>query len=143
MATVEDNKATVRRFIEEVLNEGNYHLIEGYYASPELASHIKGDAPQLRRAFPDLHFVIEDLFGEGDKVVVRFTVGGTNDGPFMGRPPTGKTARWSGVTINTFKDGKVTEEWVMPDILSIMKQLGMVPATLPRHASQTEGVPAH
>lgn len=143
MATVEDNKAMVRRFMEEVLNAGNYNLIEEFYASPELASHIKGDAPMLRQGFSDLHFVIEDLIGEGDKVVVRFTVGGTNDGPFMGRPPTGKPARWDGVTITTFKDGKFIEEWVLPDILAVMKQLGVLPANTPRHAHQREATPAH
>src|SRR4051812_46508517 len=136
MATnIEDNKALVRRFIEEVFNGGNYNLIEGFYATPELASHIKGDAPLLRKGFPDLHFVVEDLIGEGDKVVVRYTITGTNTGSFMGRPPSGKTATWGGATVITVKDGKFQEEWVYPDRFSAMQQVGVIPASVPAHPS--------
>ena len=135
-ANIEDNKALVRRFIEEVFNEGKYNLIEGFYATPELASHIKGDSPMLRRGFPDLHFVVEDLIGEGDKVVVRYTISGTNTGPFMGRPPSGKAATWGGVTVITVKGGKFQEEWVYPDRLSLLQQVGVIPASVPAHPSQ-------
>lgn len=141
--TVESNKALIRRFVEEVLNQGKYNIIEGFYATPELASHIKGEAPLLRQGFPDLHFVVEDLIGEGDKVVVRYTITGTNTGPFMGRPPSGKTATWGGVTVTTVKAGKFQEEWVYPDRLSVMQQIGMVPSSMPTHAAQTEAAHSH
>ena len=134
--SVEANKALVRRFIEEVLNQGKFELMPEFYASSKLAMHIQSDGPALRQGFPDVQWVIEDLFAEGDKVATRWTMTGTNSGPFMGRPATGKTARWGGVTIVVLKDGKFVEEWVYPDRLAILQQIGMLPASMPAHASQ-------
>ena len=141
--TVESNKELVRRFTEVVLNQGHFERLGDFYATTDQASHINSDFPALRKAFSNLYMVIEDLFGEGDKIGLRFTLSGTNDGPFMGRPATGKTARWGGVTLISLKDGKMVEEWVYPDRLAVMQQLGIIPSSIPTHASEGAAVPSH
>ena len=78
-------------------------------------------------AFPDLHFTVEDLIAEGDKVVTRLTVRGTQQGEFMGIPPTGKQATVKAIDINRIVGGKSIEHWLEMDTLGLMQQLGVVP----------------
>src|SRR5258708_38594660 len=78
-------------------------------------------------AFPDLHFTIEDIIAEGDTVVVRFTFRGTHQGDLMGIPPTGKQVVVTGIDIICAANGKVVEEWVNRDELSLLQQLGVIP----------------
>jgi hypothetical protein len=82
----------------------------------------------LRRAFPDLHVAVEDLIAEGDKVVGRNVVTGTNQGPYMGRPPTGRSVRYDEIFVFRFAAGRIAETWGVVDVLSQMRQLGVVPA---------------
>jgi predicted ester cyclase len=65
--------------------------------------------------------------GQGDKVVIRWTMGGTQLGPFGPIPPTGKRISWSGITICRIADGKVIDDRGEEDSLSVMRQLGVVP----------------
>jgi predicted ester cyclase len=78
-------------------------------------------------AFPDIHVTIEDLIAEGDKVVARWTGGGTNTGEMMGMPPTGKAFKVTGVNTFRISGGKVVDTWVNFDTLGMMQQLGIVP----------------
>ncbi len=78
-------------------------------------------------AFPDMHATLEDIIAEGDKVVTRMTLRGTNTGPFMGMPPTGKSATWSFIDIFRIADGQLAEHWVEMDSGVLMQQLGLVP----------------
>jgi steroid delta-isomerase-like uncharacterized protein len=80
----------------------------------------------LLEAFPDLHLTVEDMIAEGDKVVVRNTVTGTHRGEYMGRPPTGKSVTYNEIFIFRFVDGRIAETWGVVDVLSQMKQLGML-----------------
>jgi predicted ester cyclase len=82
----------------------------------------------LLRAFPDLHVAVEDVIAEGDKVVCRNTVTGTHQGEYMGRPPTGKSVTYNEIFIIRFVNGRVAETWGVVDVVSQMKQLGMIPA---------------
>jgi steroid delta-isomerase-like uncharacterized protein len=82
---------------------------------------------RLRRAFPDLHVTVEDLIAEGDKVVGRNTVTGTHQGEYMGRPPTGKPVIYNEIFIFRFVGGRITETWGVVDVLSQMKQFGLMP----------------
>ncbi|OLT38253.1 ester cyclase [Actinomadura sp. CNU-125] len=82
----------------------------------------------LLRAFPDLHVSIEDLIAEGDKVVSRNVVTGTNLGEYMGRPPTGKPVTYNEMFVVRFRDGRVAETWAVVDVLAQLRQLGMLPA---------------
>ena len=81
----------------------------------------------LFNAFPDIHFTIEDMVAEGDKVVVRFTVRGTHKGDYLGVPPTGKQFAVNGIAIHRIVDGREVEVWDSVDIFAMMQQLGVIP----------------
>ncbi|MDH5715337.1 MAG: ester cyclase, partial [Candidatus Aminicenantes bacterium] len=76
------------------------------------------------KAFPDLHATIDEMIVKGDKMVVLWTITGTNTGPLGELLPTGKKVRFSGVAIDRVVNGKVVEEWVFWNVLDILQQLG-------------------
>jgi steroid delta-isomerase-like uncharacterized protein len=89
---------------------------------------IKTVFATLHQAFPDLHIGIEDLIGEQDKVVARERITGTHRGSYMGLPATGKQVAYNEITIARFADGRIVEYWGVVDVLSLMRQLGAIPA---------------
>jgi predicted ester cyclase len=82
-------------------------------------------------AFPDLRHNIVDMVTEGDKVVIRLNVTGTNKGELQCIPPIGKEISFSAMDFITLIDGKVAEEWVNADIMGLMQQIGAIPAPPP------------
>ena len=78
-------------------------------------------------AFPDLHATIDDMFVEGDKAVVRYTLTGTHKGAFMGIPPTNKSTTSWAIDIYHLAGGKLVECWTRSDTLGAMQQLGAIP----------------
>ncbi len=80
-------------------------------------------------AFSELHFSIEDLIAEGDKVVARTTSRAIHSGDYQGLPPTGKQIAFSGITVERIKDGKIVERWASYDMMGLMQQLGLVPSS--------------
>jgi steroid delta-isomerase-like uncharacterized protein len=92
------------------------------------AQAIKEVFATLHRAFPDLHIKVEDVIAEGDKVVSRHTVTGTHQGEYMGLPPTGRSVTYNEIFILRFADGRIAETWGVVDVLSQMRQLGVIPA---------------
>ena len=78
-------------------------------------------------AFPDLQNIIEDMIAEGDKVMVRLAVSGTQRGEFMGIAPTNKRVSWTSIIIYRIAGGKVTERWASTDVFGVMQQLGAIP----------------
>ena len=141
--STEENKATVRRYFEEALNQGNLALANELNA-PNWVYHdpavpdvrtIEDYAQwftQIRSAYPDFHVAIEDLVAEGDQVVVRYTWRGTNTGnfvtPAMQIPATGKQVAVTGMSIVRFAGGKGVEVWNQTDSLGLFQQLGLIPA---------------
>jgi steroid delta-isomerase-like uncharacterized protein len=134
----EQNKTLVRRVIEEVYNQGNLAMADELSAS-DLVIHLtlqeihgregaKQYVAALRAAFPDLHITIEDQIAEGDRVMTRWTARGTHTGEFQGILPTGKQIRMAGTDIDRIADGKTVECWILVDELSMMQQLGAIPA---------------
>jgi steroid delta-isomerase-like uncharacterized protein len=82
----------------------------------------------LRVAFPDMHMSVEDVVTGGDKSVARVVFTGTQEGEFMGVPPTGRKVEVHLIDIMRFADaGRVAEHWGIMDSLSFMQQLGVVP----------------
>ncbi|HLB27413.1 MAG TPA: ester cyclase, partial [Dehalococcoidia bacterium] len=81
----------------------------------------------LRTAFPDIQTTIDDIFSDGEKVVVRFTARGTHSGPFQGMGPTGREATWCGVNIYRVSGGQIRETWQLADGLGLLRQLGATP----------------
>jgi len=89
--------------------------------------NVKQSMREYLNAFPDLHYALDDMIVEGDKVVVRCTVTGTHKGEFMGIPPTNKKVKVQAIAIDRVVGGKIVEEWGMSDTLGLMQQLGVVP----------------
>jgi steroid delta-isomerase-like uncharacterized protein len=86
----------------------------------------------LLSAFPDWRMTVEDLIADGDKAVARVTVTGTHKGEFMGVPPAGTRVDVQLIDIMRFDGaGLVCEHWGVADMLSLMQQLGVVPAGQP------------
>lgn len=136
--SAEQNKAILRRFVEEVINQGNLALVDEL-AAPDTIDHALplGLPPgpegyklflgAFRQAFPDLHYHIDDQIAEGDRVAQRSTGRGTMKGEFQGMPPTGKHATWSEIHIVRFANGKIAEHWSNVDQLGMLQQLGLAP----------------
>jgi steroid delta-isomerase-like uncharacterized protein len=132
------NKSIARKVFEDIQSQGNLALIDEIVASdyvghtPPADIHGPEGAKQydalLREAFPDLQITVEDQIAEGDKTVTRWTFQGTHKGQFQGMPPTGKQVTMSGMTIFRVANGKIVEGWNNPDLLSMLQQLGAVPA---------------
>ena len=135
--STEQNKALVRRTIDAI-NERNWAAYNEAF-SPDIVLHnasmtIQGleahrqYVSMLFTAFPDLHFTIEDLLAEGDKVVERYTARGTHTGALMGMAPTGKQFTMTAIGINHLANDKFIEQWFNGDELGLFQQLGVIPA---------------
>jgi predicted ester cyclase len=140
--STEENKATVRRAIEEGWNQGHVAVFDELNA-PNFLYHDPG-APgvrtnqdykrgvtESRSAFPDLHITIDDLIAEGGQVVMRWTFRGTNTGDLVTPiplPATGKQVTGSGISIIRFAGEKAVEAWNQGDNLGELQQLGVIPA---------------
>ena len=135
----EENKAIVRRIFEEVWNQNDLAVADEVVASDQV-NHDPGlpgmpSGPEglkylvqtFRAAFPDLQFTVEDQVAEGDKVVTRWTMRGSNTGSFLGMPPTGRTVAVSGINIDRLANGKLVEHWRSADQLGMLQQLGLIP----------------
>jgi predicted ester cyclase len=82
-------------------------------------------------AFPGGEHTIEDMIGEGDKVVTRVIYHGTHTGDLMGMPPTGKQVAVSAMIIDQVANGKIVETWRLFDQMGMMQQLGVIPVPEP------------
>lgn len=78
----------------------------------------------LSSAFPDIHVKIEDIFATEDKVAVRVRISGTHAGEFLGIQPTGKKIEYESNELYRVADGKIAEEWICSDMLTLMAQIG-------------------
>ncbi len=136
--SAEENKAVVHRLLEEGWNQHNLDVIDDLNA-PDLVDHSappgfpsdkagarQGSAMYLQ-AFPDLHFTLEDLIAEGDKVVARWSSRGTHQGELFGVPPTGKLVTSTGINIARIRDNRIVETWQNLDMLGILQQIGAIP----------------
>ena len=77
----------------------------------------------IKRAFPDLHAEIEDIFGAADRVAVRLTFTGTHSGDYLGFAPTGRRIRYSSHEFYRVADGLIAEEWICSDSATLFRQL--------------------
>ncbi len=135
--STEDNKALTRRAFD-ALNQRNwtafYELIAPDFVFHDASTTIQGIEAYKQflsmyyTAFPDLHFIVEDLIAEGDRVVARYTASGTQQGALMGIPPTGKQTITTGILIVRIVNDKAVEDWLNFDALGMLQQLGVIPA---------------
>ena len=131
--SVEENKKSAYRCFEEIWNKGDYSVIPEVM-SPDYINTDSGDkglekfeqsVKNSRTAFPDLHYTVDEVFGEGDTLAVRLTLTGTFTGKRGDVEPTGKSLNYKQVLINRYKDGKCFEATNFSDYLSYFQQLGL------------------
>jgi predicted ester cyclase len=135
MSELEKNRTALLWLIEEGFNKGDLSVADEIVAA-DSKEHQRGNSDgsagakevieTLHAWFPDFKMSVEDIVAVGDKVWAHFTARGTNLGPVMGRPPTGKKVAIDVIDIVRFKDGKVVEHWGVPDQLGLMIQLGLM-----------------
>jgi steroid delta-isomerase-like uncharacterized protein len=132
----ERNKEIARGFFEEVLGQGHLDKYAESHAKDFVAhgeNHeytLEEDmaaAREERKALPDMQVKVNQILAERDLVAVYWTASGTNTQAGMGFPATGKKIKIDGMTIFRFKAGKICEEWSVWDMLSVMKQAGLLP----------------
>ena len=136
-----DHETVVRRWFEEVWNQGREETVDELFAPDAIAHGLaEGGAeargPEdfkifsrgLRSAFPDIHIGIEDLIVHGDKVAARFVVEGTHGGDGIGVAPTQRRVSVEGMCIVRIGDGQIVEAWNYWDQLGLLRQLGTMPA---------------
>ena len=135
----EENKQLVRRWFEEVWNNGRAEVIPELFAEDGIAHGLSDDPAkpvrgprdytpfhaQFREAFPNMKIVIEDMVAEGDKVTARCSVRGKHEGNFRGIAPTQSPIDFTGITIVRIADGKIVEAWNNFDFTTMNKQLGL------------------
>ena len=137
----EANKALVRRWFEEVWNQGREETIDELFAANAVGyglgdtdvttrgpAEFKIFAKNLRGALPDIHMKIEDSIAEGDKVTVRISVEGTHKGAQLGVAPTGRRIRIAGIVVVRIANGQIVEGWNSWDQLGLLRQIGALPA---------------
>lgn len=135
----DQNKAVIRRLIDEVWNRRAFDVADELFA-PEAIIYESGVAlpgagpaavkqliGAICAAFPDNRITIDDMIAVEDKVVLRWSSLGTHQGELQGIAPTNRKIAANGTAIYRFADAKVVEEWMNTDQLGILKQLGVVP----------------
>jgi predicted ester cyclase len=135
MSNSENNKAAVRGCFENA-SRGNFRALHqfvspDYVLHPEEIRGVDGLAAMVegyRSALAGLHVTVEHQFTDGDYVATRSTIRGRHEGDLMGTPPTGRDVEFSCLTISRCRDGKIEEEWELADTMSLLGQIGAVPA---------------
>jgi steroid delta-isomerase-like uncharacterized protein len=101
-------------------------VLDQFMTDQALKEHIE----VFEAAFPNYQIEMDDMIAEGDKVVVRVTFHGVHGSDFMGVPASGKSVTATGIIIYRIANGKIVQHWMNFDTLSLMQQLGAVPAAV-------------
>ena len=136
--SIDENKAIVRRFYEEI-DKGNLDAMDELVAEDYIDHNpppfpVEPGREGLKQAFklfweatPGYHR-IEDQIAEGDKVVTRLTSFGKHEGDLPGAPRTGNPMEMTSITIHRIANGKLVEKWSEKDMIRLLKQIGMMPS---------------
>lgn len=135
----DSNKSIIKAFIEECLNQGrlerandlvkeDFVELDPFPGQEPGREGLKAILGAFLSAFPDMHWIIEEMIAEGDKVVTRFSWTGTHRGNFLGIPATGRTVANKGVVIDRLENGKMADSRMLMDTMTLMQQLGVIPA---------------
>ncbi len=134
---IDENKELVRRFVEEVFQNGNRGAVDELVAE-DFVPHtwpstgdgrndLKKAMERVAKGLSDAAFTIDDLIAEGDRVVARLTASATQTGEFMGMAPSNKRYTILEIHIFRLRDGRIIEHWHQFDQLGMMRQLGAMP----------------
>ncbi|HXU80899.1 MAG TPA: ester cyclase [Polyangia bacterium] len=140
-----DNAQIARGVLEELFGRGNLDYVDQcfertYRGHDTLigefgCDRLKETVQMYRQAFPDLSMKIDDLVSASDKVMLRWTARGTHKGPFLGRSATNRKATVSGISVMTFRNGKISEDYTQWDALGLLQELGIA-APIPELSAQ-------
>jgi len=132
---LERNKQLVRQMNAEVWNKANLDAIDAFYL-PDFVLHFLPDGSETRgvaslrehvrehrESFPDWTEDIRTIVAEGDLVVIHYVSSGTNEGQWLGNAPTGRRVQVNEMSIFRMEDGRIAEQWLLPDLLSMQEQL--------------------
>jgi steroid delta-isomerase-like uncharacterized protein len=143
---LEQNKAIVRGYLNEIVNNGNMAAFDQYLSEDVVFNEVRGFREQhparmhaTLAAFPDFHLVIRDQIAEGDKVVTRVTFHGTHQGQFNGIAATGRQVTWSGMAMDRIANGKVVEMWHVQSTAGLLQQIGAAASTPPGATNNEAG----
>jgi predicted ester cyclase len=156
--SVEDNKALVRRYFEDAPNDPDvcdeifapsfrFHTLQHASITPQVVD----SNPQSEKAAyewlqsvwsPEWRMTIDEMMGEGDRVMVRWTFQGTHQGEFSGLPPTYRPVTYAGINIFRIAEGKIAEVWDIFDRLWLWQQLGVLPDIQEAIARAREAIPS-
>lgn len=134
--TIEENERLARQHFDQVWHHGEFDrdvLADDFRVHTNTGSHeeytleeFEESIANAREALPDLQKEPDDVIATEDRVVIRYTMTGTQEGELKGVPPTGEDVEIAGVGIYHIDDGKLTEAWYVADFLRAMTQLGVV-----------------
>jgi steroid delta-isomerase-like uncharacterized protein len=132
-----DNETLMRRWFEEVWNQGRVEAIDELFASDGIA-HGLGDSKlvgpagfklfhqQFMGAFPDIQITIDDMISRGDTVAVRFSIRGTHRGDHLGVPARHREVAFPAMSFVRWRDGKIVDGWNSVDMLTMLQQIDAV-----------------
>jgi len=136
----EENKQLIRRWFDEVWNNGRADAIDELFDENGIAHGLSDDPSNpikgprdfrpfhtlFRDAFPNMKIVVEDMVAEGDKVAARCSVRAKHEGEFLGRSATQEPVDFTGITIVRIYNGKIVEAWNNFDFMTLHKQVGLL-----------------
>ena len=134
VANANANAVLVQRWLHEGWNQGSPDVVDQLIseswighdpARPGLSSRdeLKQNIRSIRAAFPDLHFTIEDVLVDGNRVALRWSSLGTHQAEFLGRHPTGHKVASGGIDIYRIEDGRIAETWSYWDVIGVLRQM--------------------
>ena len=136
--SVEENVQLMRRWFQEVWNEGRTETIYELFSPDGIArgqnsaegelrgpKDFEGFVRKIRGSFSDMKVKVEDVFGAGDKVVLRWSAVMKHTGDALGLPASGRTVNSCGITIARIAEGKIVEGWDNWDQLGMLEQIGV------------------
>ena len=129
------NERVVEAFLQDVINGHNGDHAASYL-NPDMqwsggtvgtvtgSANVAGLFAGVVAAFPDAHVTIDDIFAQGDQVVVRVVVSGTQEGAILGIPASGRAVQWDGIDVYRLSEGKISNIWAGDDWTAILNDTG-------------------
>ncbi len=137
----QENLLLCLNFAQKMINERDLSLAPEFIAANSIHHELGDVPPELQggpraiaqflglylRAFPDLRLTFEDALADRDRVVTRWRMEGTHDGPLMGIAASGRRIKVEGIRIDRIEGGKIAESWMQWDTLGLLEQIGALP----------------
>lgn len=136
----EKNKEIIRRYVQEIYNNGNLDKLAEFVA-PDYVNHTEVQEVEgisglhafvtaMRASMPDMHQEIHNQIVEGDLEVHRYTITGTHQEEWLSIPASGNPVTIEGLTLSRLREGKIVEEWTYTNSLALMAQMGAISADM-------------